>query len=77
MNEKLSHPLDSPSYADIIIVGGGLSGLAAATYAARSGRSVMLFEKASEPGGSGHYKAAQWILYESGCTRALLSDRGR
>lgn len=51
MNEKLSHPLDSPSYADIIIVGGGLSGLAAATYAARSGRSVMLFEKASEPGG--------------------------
>jgi len=51
MNEKLSHPLDSPLYADIIIVGGGLSGLAAATYAARSGRSVMLFEKASEPGG--------------------------
>jgi phytoene dehydrogenase-like protein len=51
MNERLSHPLDSPSYADIIIVGGGLSGLAAATYAARSGRSVALFEKASEPGG--------------------------
>lgn len=51
MHEKLSHPLDCPSYADIIIVGGGLSGLAAATYAARSGRSVMLFEKASQPGG--------------------------
>lgn len=51
MNEKLSHPLDGPSYADIIVVGGGLSGLAAATYAARSGRSVTLFEKASEAGG--------------------------
>ncbi len=51
MNEKLSHPLHNPSYADIIIVGGGLSGLAAATYAAKSGRTVTLFEKASEPGG--------------------------
>src|SRR5215469_1576606 len=51
MHAKLAHPLGSPSYADIIIVGGGLSGLAAATYAARSGRSVMLFEKASQPGG--------------------------
>ncbi|HEY6406672.1 MAG TPA: NAD(P)/FAD-dependent oxidoreductase, partial [Ktedonobacteraceae bacterium] len=51
MNEKLSHPLHSPSNADIIIVGGGLSGLAAATYAAKSGRPVTLFEKASEPGG--------------------------
>src|SRR5207344_888724 len=51
MHEKLSHPLHNPSYADIIIVGGGLSGLAAATYAAKSGRTVTLFEKASEPGG--------------------------
>ena len=51
MNEKLSHPLHSPLDTDIIIVGGGLSGLTAATYAARSGRTVTLFEKASEPGG--------------------------
>ena len=51
MNDKLSQSFHSPSNADIIIVGGGLSGLAAATYAARSGRRVTLFEKASEPGG--------------------------
>jgi phytoene dehydrogenase-like protein len=51
MNEKLSQPLLNPSYADIIVVGGGLTGLAAATYAAKSGRAVTLFEKASEPGG--------------------------
>jgi phytoene dehydrogenase-like protein len=51
MHETLAHPLDRPSYADILIVGGGLSGLAAATYAARSGRSVTLFEKASQTGG--------------------------
>ncbi len=51
MNEHLSHLLHNPTYADIIIVGGGLSGLAAATYAAKGGRTVTLFEKASEPGG--------------------------
>jgi phytoene dehydrogenase-like protein len=51
MNDKLSQPLLSPSSTDIIVVGGGLSGLAAATYAARSGRTVTLFEKASGLGG--------------------------
>ena len=51
MNEKLSQSFHNPSNADIIIVGGGLTGLAAATYAAKSGRRVTLFEKASEPGG--------------------------
>ena len=51
MNETHSHHLHSPSYADIIVVGGGLAGMAAATYAAKSGRPVTLFEKASQPGG--------------------------
>ncbi len=51
MKNELSQPLHNPSYADIIVVGAGLSGLAAATYAAKSGRAVTLFEKASEPGG--------------------------
>ena len=36
---------------DVAIVGGGLSGLAAAVLAARAGRSVVLFEKARELGG--------------------------
>jgi len=51
MNDTLSQSFHSPSNTDIIVVGGGLSGLAAATYAARSGRRVTLFEKASESGG--------------------------
>ncbi len=51
MNNNLSHSFHSPSNTDILVVGGGLTGLAAATYAARGGRTVMLFEKASEPGG--------------------------
>lgn len=51
MHEKLSLPLQNPSYAGVVVVGGGLAGLAAAAYAARSGRTVTLFEKASQPGG--------------------------
>jgi phytoene dehydrogenase-like protein len=51
MNDTLSQSFHNPLDADIIVVGAGLSGLAAATYATRGGRSVTLFEKASEPGG--------------------------
>ncbi len=36
---------------DVAIVGGGLSGLTAATILARAGRSVVVFEKAPEAGG--------------------------
>ncbi len=36
---------------DVAIVGGGPAGLTAAVVAARAGRSVVLYEKASAPGG--------------------------
>jgi phytoene dehydrogenase-like protein len=36
---------------DLVVIGGGLAGLAAATIAARQGRRVRLFEKAAELGG--------------------------
>ena len=37
---------------DVVVIGGGGAGLAAATEAARLGRSVVLLEKNPEPGGS-------------------------
>jgi phytoene dehydrogenase-like protein len=37
--------------ADVIVVGGGLAGLATAALVARAGRSVVLFERADELGG--------------------------
>src|SRR5215470_9266460 len=37
--------------ADVVVIGGGLGGLAAAAYLARGGRSVLLCEKASALGG--------------------------
>lgn len=36
---------------DVVVVGGGLSGLAAATYLARTGRSVIVFERSGQVGG--------------------------
>ena len=36
---------------DVTVIGGGVGGLAAATYLARGGRSVVLCEKASALGG--------------------------
>src|SRR5260221_7877061 len=42
---------DRTKMTDVAVVGGGLGGLAAATYAARGGSSVVLCEKASALGG--------------------------
>src|SRR5687767_9949607 len=43
--------MNSSHSSPIGIVGGGLAGLTAATFAARAGQRVILFEKASVPGG--------------------------
>ena len=37
--------------SDVVIIGGGLGGLTAATYLARAGKSVTLFEKSRHLGG--------------------------
>jgi phytoene dehydrogenase-like protein len=36
---------------NVVIVGGGLGGLASAVYLAQAGYQVTLFEKSTEPGG--------------------------
>jgi phytoene dehydrogenase-like protein len=37
--------------SDVVVIGGGLAGLAAASYLARAGRRVTLFEKSANVGG--------------------------
>jgi NADPH-dependent 2,4-dienoyl-CoA reductase/sulfur reductase-like enzyme len=46
-----------PDRVDVAVIGGGLAGLAAAATAARAGRSVVLFEQASGPGGRGRTRS--------------------
>jgi phytoene dehydrogenase-like protein len=52
--------------ANIIIVGGGLAGLTAATMLARAGRSVILFEKAQQTGGRAVTQSRRGILFNLG-----------
>ena len=69
---------------DVAVVGGGLGGLAAATYAARAGRSVVLCEKASALGGRAATTAAgefrfnlgPHALYAGGPGAAVLRELG-
>ncbi len=57
---------------DVIIVGGGMSGLTAAAYLARDGRDVLLLEKNDHCGGLVNSFTHQGFLFEGG-VRALLS----
>lgn len=69
---------------DVIIVGGGLAGLAAATYVARAGRSALVLERASELGGRGRTTRADEFalnfgphaLYAAGAGVGVLRDLG-
>lgn len=55
---------------DVIVVGGGLAGLATASYLARAGLDVMLFEKSSCLGGRA--ATQNWLLLQSRHPRSLL-----
>jgi succinate dehydrogenase/fumarate reductase flavoprotein subunit len=52
MTEPIAIKMDSSENVDIVVVGGGGSGLAAAIEAARYGRKVMLLEKNPQLGGT-------------------------
>lgn len=50
--------------ADVVVVGGGLSGLAAAARAAEGGKSVILLEKQSFLGGCSHMSLGSFMVAE-------------
>ncbi|MBO0782532.1 MAG: NAD(P)/FAD-dependent oxidoreductase [Ktedonobacteraceae bacterium] len=70
--------------ADVVIIGGGMAGLAAATYLARDGMAVTLFEKSSNLGGraasSNHdgywFNRGIHALYGGGATEHVLKELG-
>ncbi len=57
---------------DVIVVGGGMAGLTAATYLARAGRSVLLLEKNDKCGGLVSTFEREGFLFEGG-VRALIN----
>jgi phytoene dehydrogenase-like protein len=69
---------------DVAIVGGGLSGLTAATFLARAGRSVVLYEKSRELGGRARTSERDGYtlnfgphaLYRGGAAAPILRELG-
>jgi phytoene dehydrogenase-like protein len=59
--------------SDVIVVGGGLAGLAAASYLARAGRRVTLFEKSASVGGRGMSQERNGFHFNMGA-HALKAD---
>jgi len=70
--------------ADVIVVGGGLAGLAASTYLGRAGRRVILFERADAAGGRArtrtldgfHFNLGPHALYRGGRAAEVLCELG-
>lgn len=66
----------SRTQSPVIIVGGGLSGLSAAAYLARAGHAVLLFEKASTPGGRARTRERNGFFFNQGAHAFRLHGAG-
>jgi phytoene dehydrogenase-like protein len=70
--------------ADLVVVGGGLAGLAAAAFLVRAGRSVVVLERAGEFGGRArtqsqqgfHFNMGPHALYRAGVGIGVLRELG-
>jgi phytoene dehydrogenase-like protein len=70
--------------ADVVVVGGGIAGLTAATFLARAGREVVLLERAAELGGRGTsrvqdgftFNLGPHAVYRKGPGTAVLHELG-
>lgn len=79
MNMTMEHP-----FYDIAVIGGGLTGLTTAIYAARSGRSVILLEKDSHLGGLAQtariggalFNYGPRAMYEGSAALRILEELG-
>jgi phytoene dehydrogenase-like protein len=65
------------SAADVVVIGGGLAGLAVTTFLARAGKAVMLFEQSTkEIGGRARTSVFDGFYFNQGAHALYLSDVG-
>ncbi len=64
------------SATDLVVIGGGVAGLSAATLAARRGRRVRLFEKAGELGGRAVTQVKEGFSFNVGPHALYRGDAG-
>ena len=72
------------SSAPVVIVGGGIAGLATAVYLAQAGQDTVILERAKEIGGRAqtkeskgfHFNLGPHALYAAGAGRAVLDELG-
>ncbi|HMG32749.1 MAG TPA: NAD(P)/FAD-dependent oxidoreductase [Blastocatellia bacterium] len=61
---------------DVAVVGGGIAGLSAATFAARSGNRVILLEQSNDPGGRARTKNIDGFFFNLGPHALYRGGRG-